>query len=800
MKQYSKLHERYGACHSVASSPWLQSALGAPGLKLWSALIVIGLCMELGARAANAQDAPSPTSPTDVTFVFTADVHVAFNGYDDHQGIMNSGVDPFNYVLISDETATSLLPGTHSDGCVGGTPPIFNMVKDLCNQIQLVRKLKHLPANAWNDSSFLQSNHPTKLFSGGQPFAAPQGVIIGGDLSDCGAGSKDINKGLHSEHCNVSYGNGEEGAQLTLFEQLFDKDSHVSFAPLSFLSVIQGMVSPDSDTPLQYPIYPELGNHDLGFHKSGLMEDYIRQWSYAAPPGTSRHVTNSDPDSGAYSWDWGRVHVVNAGVYAGSSNQSEATNNYYYSQDAMDWLVNDLKTHASDGRPVILTQHFCFDHTSYSWYTGSAEGDAYASLWPVLAPYNVIGIFCAHQHIESIYSFPADSGYILSAGGGTLVPSGRMAYDIFETGPGYGQEFMVSRVTDSQMDVEATAVGSDFNNKGTTVDFADYFNKRLLQTPTVGDSSNVAAGQNIAASVMAGGSQFLISATNSGKYNVGLMKETGTVVPVSTGSFPMIPRFLTTYTVGFNGYLLVSDGSDLVDYSVGFGGQLKMLWKDSIPLHSMTIVYSSDSTPYLVADAANAPTETVQFRFLQLSDRKAADVGDVSLSAQPSTQVQLVSYPLSSGTFGMIRLLSSGSAEVYNGAVSLTGVPTVTLGSVETWMGDAVYGNASSYRANVLLQPVQLQDGSVAILVKSPACLLYSTDGLCTQANTNDSPYSVRTLTQDKAGTLISWRGRLPINASFNAVSLVPLSPVGAVPRVGMFSQQGILSVVSVQD
>ena len=116
-------------------------------------------------------------------------------------------------------------------------------------------------------------------------------------------------------------------------------------------------------------------------------------------------------------------------------------------------------------------------------------------------------------------------------------------------------------------------------------------------------------------------------------------------------------------------------------------------------------------------------------------------------------------------------------------------------------------GRETSPIGHGVVEPVKCQDlvlfdslTQCPITVKSPACLLYDGDGLCTQTNVNDSPYSVRTLTQDKAGTVISWRGSLPFNASFDAVSLVPLWPSGGVQRMGMFSKQGILSAVSVQD
>ncbi|MDD5035724.1 MAG: hypothetical protein PHE55_13305 [Methylococcaceae bacterium] len=298
------------------------------------------------------------TLATDATFAFTADVHVSFNGYDDHQGIFQSNGS--DYLLLFNETLKSIHDGTwvNHDRCAEPGSG-FGFVKDLCNQIQLVRKLNHLPNNFWYDAAFQQRGHQTTLASAGRTIGTPQGLIVAGDLTDCGAGSKNVQVWdgglLHSENCTVDYGdNGDPGAQLKIFQQLFDKESGVVYKTLATIPVIPGLRNPDSDVPLQYPVFPGLGNHDLGFDQSGLMMDYIRQWNFVQLPSSSRHVTNSDPISGAYSWNWGRLHIVNAGVYAGSSNTSKATDqNYGYSQDAMNWLIDDLKSFASDGRPKV---------------------------------------------------------------------------------------------------------------------------------------------------------------------------------------------------------------------------------------------------------------------------------------------------------------------------------------------------------------------------------------------------------------------------------------------------------------
>jgi cytolysin (calcineurin-like family phosphatase) len=175
--------------------------------------------------------------------------------------------------------------------------------------------------------------------------------------------------------------------------------------------------------------------------------------------------------SGDYFWDRGNLHILNVGVYAGSGNQSQAGGtNYEYSQDTMNWIAGDLRLSAHDGRPVSIVQHFGFDATSRStgWYLADINKQGAANIWPLLANYNVVGIFHGHDHYEGIDSFSPGSVY----DGNTLFPAAHVPLDIFNAGAGFNQEFLRAHVTDTFMDVQATA-NDDFDNTQTTVNFND---------------------------------------------------------------------------------------------------------------------------------------------------------------------------------------------------------------------------------------------------------------------------------------------------------------------------------------
>ena len=334
---------------------------------LTAVLLVTAACAPLQAGAQTT------TPPTDATFVFASDIHVAYNGYDDHQGIENliSHCDAHVILLIGNVVVTS-----PNQALVLRFPrsicQVATLIDDLCNQIQLVRKLNHLPQNTWPTDSFTPQNgaHSHTFSSAGQPIV-PRAVLIGGDLTDCGGGLFDAMAGMGRRHPSLrrtvtsAMATESKAMELTLFKRLFDREDIINSSPnflrLGNISVIQGLNNPDSDVPLHYPIYPGLGNHDLGFDRSGDMMNYIRQWNTSQPASSMYHVNDNDSDSGDYSIDWGRLHVLNVGVFAGSNNHSGAADddNYPYSDNTMTWISKNLANYAYDGRPIIIwIQHF----------------------------------------------------------------------------------------------------------------------------------------------------------------------------------------------------------------------------------------------------------------------------------------------------------------------------------------------------------------------------------------------------------------------------------------------------------
>lgn len=114
-------------------------------------------------------------------------------------------------------------------------------------------------------------------------------------------------------------------------------------------------------------------------------------------------------------------------------------------------------------------------------------------------------------------------------------------------------------------------------------------------------------------------------------------------------------------------------------------------------------------------------------------------------------------------------------------------------------MADSSYAIAGQARSNVLIQPVTLNDATTGILVKSPYCVQYDDAMQCTTTNTQDSPFSVRTITQDGKGSEIAWRGAFANSIlGENAIAAVRLQSASSAPVVGLYDSNGLLLPVTV--
>ncbi|MBN9073808.1 MAG: metallophosphoesterase [Rhizobiales bacterium] len=274
------------------------------------------------------------------------------------------------------------------------------------------------------------------LRSAGTRVARPRGLVIGGDMTDDGGGQ---------------VVQPSEGTQLLQFSHRYSEgvdEDHV-----------------------HYPVYAGLGNHDLDqdgppghvdWYRREL-RDYVeinhRQGVFFKPPVPA---DSYDVDSDSYSWNWGRLHLVQLHRFAGDTRKGAAS--------GMDWLANDLARNAKDGRPVVLFQHYGWDSFSTERWdpakrTFDTEGAGAPHWWSpeerqalldAIGGYNVIGLFHGHQH---------ETPMIYKAAG----------LDLFKPKAAYMGGFALARVTEDFIDVALGEAAGD----GGGVAFTDAFSKAI---------------------------------------------------------------------------------------------------------------------------------------------------------------------------------------------------------------------------------------------------------------------------------------------------------------------------------
>jgi cytolysin (calcineurin-like family phosphatase) len=232
----------------------------------------------------------------------------------------------------------------------------------------------------------------------GGPIGPPLGVVICGDLT----------------------GWGTAPTEIPMFRSYFEKGN-----------------SADS---IDYPAYVGVGNHDIDTaDRDNATATAFRAtyWNYIDSRYKGPHapvpVTNFDPASHNYSWDWGGVHLIMTHRFAGDTEYGLAS--------SLGWLADDLKTHAGDGRPVFEFHHYGMDAfgTNGQWWTA----DDRLKYRTLLTGYHVTAVMTGHTHYAFDYMWD-----------GLNVLQVNNAKAEIEAGNNDGNgSFAIVRVTEKQFDV-----------------------------------------------------------------------------------------------------------------------------------------------------------------------------------------------------------------------------------------------------------------------------------------------------------------------------------------------------------
>lgn len=155
----------------------------------------------------------------------------------------------------------------------------------------------------------------------------------------------------------------------------------------------------EGDKVINFPVFVGLGNHDLDPQHVGENADAYRQnmLAYVAErhqgPDAPVPVTNFDSATYNYSWDWQNVHFIQTHRFAGNTENGHI--------NSLNWLRDDLKKYASDGKPVVIIQHYGFDSWSGEWWNDNKKND----LLTTIKEYNIIGIFVGHNHVAENFKW-----------------------------------------------------------------------------------------------------------------------------------------------------------------------------------------------------------------------------------------------------------------------------------------------------------------------------------------------------------------------------------------------------------
>jgi hypothetical protein len=142
-----------------------------------------------------------------------------------------------------------------------------------------------------------------------------------------------------------------------------------------------------TDGGLPYPVYETWGNHDGPQGDSFLIADI-------ATRNKSRvGVTNISPNGLHYSWDFGPVHFVHLGMFAGQGDKRRE-GHHYAPRSSLEFLRSDLETQVgSSGRPVILGFHLHPNGPEYDW-----PAEDLKAFWEAMQPYQIAALFHGHTH------------------------------------------------------------------------------------------------------------------------------------------------------------------------------------------------------------------------------------------------------------------------------------------------------------------------------------------------------------------------------------------------------------------
>jgi hypothetical protein len=170
------------------------------------------------------------------------------------------------------------------------------------------------------------------------------------------------------------------------------------------------------DGRIPFPVYELHGNHDGPQGDTFLTREIVER-------NKRRPAVVSISANGLhYAWEWGPLHLVNLGMFAGEGD-TRRDGHHYAPRASLEFLRADLKKHVGKSRrPVIVSHHLHLTTNDYDWPLEDR-----AAYYQTLKQYNVVAIFNGHTH-------GSPPKRIRWAGGAKAAPNGIDNFDPDDSG------------------------------------------------------------------------------------------------------------------------------------------------------------------------------------------------------------------------------------------------------------------------------------------------------------------------------------------------------------------------------
>ena len=156
---------------------------------------------------------------------------------------------------------------------------------------------------------------------------------------------------------------------------------------------------------LKYPVFEVYGNHDGPQGDTSVVEGIKRRNK------NREGIKNISSNGLHYSWQWGKLHLINLGIVVGQTGP-ELQRRRYDPMGSLEFLKQDLEQLGDPERPIVITQHI--DLARYSVpYAKDEERFLHMEWHPqdvqafheTIRPFHVVANFFGHTHRREIFGW-----------------------------------------------------------------------------------------------------------------------------------------------------------------------------------------------------------------------------------------------------------------------------------------------------------------------------------------------------------------------------------------------------------